>query len=106
MVSKATGLAHAQKSPECHVKSLNKQAAMMVAANGLKPRDRHVLQSAKVKRRMMADALREMRIVAPAPPERSGEAWAMWCAKVGPTRDGLRKQFKQTRALRRGYAFT
>lgn len=105
-VTKAIGLAHAQKSPECHVKGLSKQAALMTVAQGLKPRDRHILQSARLKRRLMADAMREMRIRAPAPPERSGEAWNMWCAKVGPKRDGLRKQFKQSRVLRKGFAFT
>lgn len=105
-VSKATALAHAQKSPECHVAGLHKQAQLVAVAQGLSPRDRHILHSARVKRRMMADAMREMRIIAPAPPERSGEAWNMWCAKVGPKRDSLRKQFKQTRVLRRGYAFT
>lgn len=80
---------------------------MMTIVQGLKPRDRHVLQSARVKRRMMADALREMRGgVIPAPPERSGEAWDMWCAKVGPKRESMRKQFKETRVLRKGFAFT
>lgn len=106
-VSKATSLAHAQKSPDCHVKALQKQAAMLSVATGLKPRDRHILLSAKLKRRIMADALRDMRGGrVPAPLERSGEAWDMWCAKVGPKRSGMREQFKQTRALRKGFAFT
>lgn len=80
----AAGKVHAQKSPQCHAKETQRQMAIL-SVNGITPRDKHVLISARIKRKLMADALRQMRAADPV---------------------GCRKQFMETRKLRKGYAFT
>lgn len=83
-IIQAAGKVHAQKSPECHAREAQRQLALLTV-NDIKPRDRHILISARIKRKVMADALRQMRAADPK---------------------GCRKQFMESRALRKGYAFT
>jgi len=104
-IIKLAGASHAVKSPECHAKETQRQTALL-QANDIKPRDRHILVSARIKRRLMADALRQMRGTVAAPPERSGPAWDAWLAQVGHQRQTTRKTFMESRKLRNGYAFT
>lgn len=101
----AAGKVHRLKSPACHQRETRRQLAML-RTDTVTARDRHILISARIKRKLMADALRQMRGNAPAPAERSGDAWAAWLAKVGPMRETTRKRFIQAKKLRNGYAFT
>jgi hypothetical protein len=122
-LAQAYSLAHAQHSPECHAAGLAAQHILRTQVpEDLTPREKHILISVRIKRKIMADALRDMRMVVPAPPiaetttwadwlaavavRNSSEAWNEWVARVSMKRTGLRKQFEETRTLRRGYAFT
>lgn len=104
-ILRMAGVAHAGKSPQCHAQEAKRQLAML-RTDTVTTRDRHLLISARIKRKLMADALRQMRGFTAAPAERSGDAWDAWLAKVGPQRETTRKQFIQAKKLRNGYAFT
>lgn len=99
------GQEHARKAPQCHAKEAQRQLAIL-AVNGITPRDKHILISARIKRRLMADALRQMRGILRAPAERSGAAWDEWLGQVGQQRRTTRKTFMESRRLRKGHAFT
>lgn len=104
-VTVAAGKVHRLKSPACHQKEAQRQLKML-RTDTVTARDRHILISARIKRKLMADAMRQMRGIVAAPAERSGDDWAAWLAKVGPQRETTRKQFIQAKKLRNGYAFT
>jgi hypothetical protein len=111
-VAERTAEQHARKSPECHQRAQSAQAA----AARLSPRDRHILTTARIKRKLMADALRIQRTQ-----ERTAAIAAM-CERWGVAADTLsdveklvayksagsptRANWIAGKATRKGYAFT
>lgn len=110
-IARWTAEQHRMKSPACHQRA---QASQDILAR-LKPRDRHILITARIKRKLMADALRMQRKA-----DRDA-AVAAFCAKWGLdgvlTRAELiaawgsmpgatRQNWMAGKATRKGYAVT
>lgn len=111
-IARWTAERHRMKSPECHQRA---QAAQTAVAR-LTPRDRHIIVTARIKRKLMADALRVQRNADRA------AAVAAFCGRwsVEPdtlTRDeritaygsapgDTRKNWVAGKMTRKGYAFT
>lgn len=76
-----TAQAHARKSPECHQRDRERRMAQAQ----MSPRDRHILVTARIKRKLVADSLRIQR-------------------KADPV--NTRHEWLAGRATRKGYAFT
>lgn len=88
---------HARKSPECHQRA---QLAQAVTAR-LTARDRHILITARIKRKLMADAIRV---------RRKADWDAAAALEDGPYRSAVlartRKEWLAGKVTRKGYAFT
>lgn len=80
-VARWTAIEHSRKSPECHLRAVQAQNVL----SQLTPRDRHILITARIKRKLAADALRLQR-------------------KADPAR--VRVEWLAGRVTRKGYAFT
>jgi hypothetical protein len=63
-IARWTTKQHALKSPACHQKAVQAQDTLA----RLKPRDRHIIVTARIKRKLMADALRVQRTARTGPP--------------------------------------
>lgn len=111
-IARWTSKQHAVKSPACHQKATQTQDALA----RLNPRDRHILLTARIKRKLMADALRIQRNAGREAAEN------MWCDRWNLIRatltreerlmawnaavDVTRKRWTEGKATRKGYAFT
>lgn len=81
-MAQLVGASHAGKSPACHQKGLKNT----VTPAGLTPRERHILITARTKRKVLADMLRTLR--------------------VGPDRVAKRKEWVAGMKSRKGYCAT
>lgn len=96
-IARWTSEEHARKSPACHQKAA---AAQDVLAR-LKPRDRHILITARIKRRLMADALRLQRAA-----DREAAASIPDESTARDRRGKTRRDWMLGRASRKGYCIT
>lgn len=108
LIGKWASQEHAGKSPECHQRG----SAARNALAQLTPRDRHIIVTARIKRKLMADSLRIQRTT-----EREAAIVAFYGRRDPLTRDELivayttagsptRKNWMVGKATRKGYAFT
>lgn len=112
LIGKWSSQEHAGKSPECHQRA--KRDHNVLAQ--LTPRDRHILVTARIKRKLMADALRIQRS------QERADAVVAFCQRWGVPADSLtrneriaayttagiptRKNWLAGKVTRKGYAFT
>lgn len=115
-VARRTAQQHAIKAPACHKAGMERLVKAARESAQLSPRDQHILITARIKRRIAADAIlahrargRETAVATFCdrwnliPATLTGEERiAAWASSV----DVTRKEWLAGRAARKGYAFT
>lgn len=115
-ISRWTMQQHGMKSPACHKAAMERLVKEARESSMLKPRDLHILTTARMKRKLVVDAIRVQRTqgrdaavatfcdrwnLIPATLTRE-ERITAWAATV----DVTRKEWLAGRKTRKGYAFT
>lgn len=103
-ISRWTMQQHAMKAPACHKAAMERLVKEARESAQLSPRDRHIIVTARIKRKIMADALRVQRkadreAAAAAAKDHRPEYRAALLSKT-------RKEWLAGKVGRKGYAFT
>lgn len=98
LIGKWSSQEHAGKSPQCHQRAVRDRNVLA----HLTPRDRHIIVTARIKRKLMADSLRIQR-------QADREAAAAVVDDADLRYQALsktRREWLMGKATRKGYAFT